>query len=271
MVFKGLSKNGISSKDISRVVQKANRKMNERLGNDLKQAYKDYKQKKISGEEFKSRLYEAATKKVQGIAFALKSVYSQKPASGANANGSMTPSFAKKADANGSMTPSFAKKADNNGSTTPSFAKKADDNGSALSFAKKDDAKTAPAPRTSIFDKKEDAKPAPTVTKDEPTLAEKAMAANKEKKAEAKAAAKADEKTAMEAKPTTATKTEAIEKAIDKLGNAQEKADATLAEAQEKADKVLAKAAGDPDKAVKAQEKAASILAEAEDGVLPIN
>jgi len=239
MVFKGLSKNGISSKDISRVVQKANRNMNQRLGNDLKQAYKDYKQKKISGEEFKSRLYEAATKKVQGIAFALKSVYSQKPASGANANGSMTPSFAKKADANGSMTPSFAKKADANGSMTPSFAKKANDNGSTtLSFAKKDDAKATPEARTSIFAKKDEVKtksPQEAINaktadkvKDEPTLAEKAMAANKEKKAEAKAAeakaaAKADEKAAMEAKPTTASKTEAIEKAIDKLGNAQEK------------------------------------------------
>ena len=270
MVFKGLSKMGVSAKEVSKVVQKANRKMNGKLGNDLKQAYSDYKSKKISGDEFKSRLYEAATKKVQGIAFALKSVYSQKLESGTNDKGSVTPSFAKKADDNGSMTPSFAKKADNNGSITPSFAKKADDNGSStLSFAKKDDAQAPPEARTSIFAKKEDAKPAPSVKKDEPTLAEKAMAANKEKRAEAKAAAKKEgpggpgktnitqalkqsdnaiktlEDRAQNAKTPEAA--EALDKAGKELAEAREKVDEILAKGQEKADKILAQVGDDDD------------------------
>ena len=241
--FKGLSKMGVSSKEVSKIMKSANRSMNEKLGNDLKQAYSDYKDKKISGDEFKSKLYESAIKKVQGIASSLMSSFMQKPASGANNSGSTTPSFAKKEDGQSSL--SFAKKADNNGSTTPSFAAKANDNGSStMSFAKKDDAQTSSAPRTSIFDKKESATSTPTpleksmAKKDEPSLAEKAMAANKEKMEEAKAAAgkdglsivdkataknkeksegakaaaKTDEKTAMEAKPAISQDAKITEK-----------------------------------------------------------
>ncbi len=274
MVFKGLSKMGVSAKEVSKVVQKANRKMNGKLGNDLKQAYSDYKSKKISGDEFKSRLYEAATKKVQGIAFALKSVYSQKPESGTNDKGSMTPSSAKKADDNGSMT--------------PSFAKKADDKGSELSFAKKDDAPANSAPRTSIFAKKENVKPAPAVKKDEPTLAEKAMAANKENRAEAKKAAKKEgpgdpgktnvaqalkqsdnaiktlEDSAKKAKTPEAA--EALDKAGKELAEAREKADEILAKANEKADKILAKMDDDDDMtADEAREKVDQILAKGQE------
>ena len=243
--FKGLSKMGVSSKEVSKIMKSANRSMNEKLGNDLKQAYSDYKDKKISGDEFKSKLYESAIKKVQGIASALQSNFMQKPAFGADNSGSTTPSFAAKANDNGSTTPSFATKANDNGPTTPSFATKANDNGSStMSFAKKDDAQTSSAPRTSIFDKKESATSTPTpleksmAKKDEPSLAEKAMAANKEKMEEAKAAAgkdglsivdkataknkeksegakaaaKTDEKTAMEAKPAISQDAKITEK-----------------------------------------------------------
>ena len=203
--FKGLSKMGFSSKDVSKVIKSANRNMNEKLGNDLKQAYSDYKDKKISGDEFKSKLYESAIKKVQGIASALQSNFMQKPAFGADNSGSTTPSFAAKANDNGPTTPSFATKANDNGSST-------------MSFAKKDDAQTSSAPRTSIFDKKESATSTPTpleksmAKKDEPSLAEKAMAANKEKSEGAKAAAKTDEKTAMEAKPAISQDAKITEK-----------------------------------------------------------
>jgi len=229
--FKGLSKMGVSSKEVSKIMKSANRSMNEKLGNDLKQAYSDYKDKKISGDEFKSKLYESAIKKVQGIASALQSNFMQKPAFGADNSGSTTPSFAAKANDNGPTTPSFATKANDNGSST-------------MSFAKKDDAQTSSAPRTSIFDKKESATSTPTpleksmAKKDEPSLAEKAMAANKEKMEEAKAAAgkdglsivdkataknkeksegakaaaKTDEKTAMEAKPAISQDAKITEK-----------------------------------------------------------
>ena len=229
--FKGLSKMGVSSKEVSKIMKSANRSMNEKLGNDLKQAYSDYKDKKISGDEFKSKLYESAIKKVQGIASALQSNFMQKPAFGADNSGSTTPSFAAKANDNGPTTPSFATKANDNGSST-------------MSFAKKDDAQTSTAPRTSIFDKKESATSTPTpleksmAKKDEPSLAEKAMAANKEKMEEAKAAAgkdglsivdkataankeksegakaaaKTDEKTAMEAKPAISQDAKITEK-----------------------------------------------------------
>jgi len=202
--FKGLSKMGVSSKDVSKVIKSANRNMNEKLGSDLKQAYTDYKDKKISGEEFKSKLYEAAVKKVQGIASALSNNFMQKPSSGIN----------------------------NNGSTAPSFANKADNNGSTQAprqsiFTKKDDAKAAPTPQKSIFDKSDSGKPSPTSSEksiadrgnDKPSLVEEAAARNKEKSEEAKAAAKTDEKTAMAAKPSVNTKPEITEKSNNGNGN----------------------------------------------------
>ncbi len=186
MAFKGLSKMGVSSKDVSKVIKAANRNMNEKLGKELKQAYSDYKDKKISADEFKSKLYGTAIKKVQGIASALKSAYSDRMGSAGNNNG-------------------------------PTQARQ-----SIFESAKKEDAPVTLKPQKSIFDKTDTVKSSPTplekapVKKDEPTLAEKAIAANKEKSEEAKAAAEKEEKTAMAAKPAIKEKPEITEKAVVK-------------------------------------------------------
>ncbi len=122
-VFTGLSNAGVSSKDVRKVIKTGNRKMNQKLGGDLKQAYTDYKDKKITGDEFKSKLYEAAINKVQGIASALENIYSQKMGLTANNNGSAKVSrqsiFTMKDDAPASPTPqkSISEKTDNTKST----------------------------------------------------------------------------------------------------------------------------------------------------------
>ncbi|MBC8554903.1 MAG: hypothetical protein H8D23_35270 [Candidatus Brocadiales bacterium] len=234
--FKGLEKMGVSAKEVRKIIKTATRNMNEKLGNDLKQAYKDYKGKKISGDEFKSKLYGAAIKKVRGIAKALRNNFMQKPASTENNNESATPTSAKKADSNGStMAPRQS------------------------IFDKKDDVKTA-SPQESI-----NAKTADKV-KDEPTLAEKAIAKNQEKSEEAKAAAQ--EKLGKISDNAKGDLTKEVTKAHEKTDkvtvSSQEKADSVIAKAEEKAAKELAKAEGKGDDAVAiAQEKAASILAKA--------
>ncbi len=186
MAFKGLSKMGVSAKDVSKVIKAANRNMNEKLGKELKQAYSDYKDKKISADEFKSKLYGTAIKKVQGIASALRGAYSDRMGSAGN----------------------------NNVSTQARQ--------SIFESAKKEDAPVTLKPQKSIFDKTDSVKSSPTplekaqAKKDEPTLAEKAIAANKEKSEEAKAAAEKEEKTKMAAKPAIEAEPKITEKTVVK-------------------------------------------------------
>ena len=216
MAFKGLSKMGVSSKDVSKVIKTANRNMNERLGKELKQAYSDYKEKKISGDEFKSKLYGAAIKKVQGIASALRGAYSDRMGSAGNNNRSMTPSFGSKESSATTQAPRQS------------------------IFAKKDDAPATQAPQKSIFEKTDDAKSSPSqlektqAKKDEPTLVEEAIAANKEKSEEAKAAAEKDEKTKMAAKPAIEAEPKINEKAEVKAKDDDDDDDNKVAKANEK-------------------------------------
>ena len=77
LFVKKLRTTGISSKEISKILKDANRKNNEIIGKDFKQAYKEYKDKKISADNFKNKLYRSAIKKVDGIASDLQKEHSK--------------------------------------------------------------------------------------------------------------------------------------------------------------------------------------------------
>ncbi len=71
-----LRTSGISYKEISKILKDANRKNNESIGKEIKQAYTDYKEKKISVDDFRNGLYRSANKKVDGITSALMDLHS---------------------------------------------------------------------------------------------------------------------------------------------------------------------------------------------------
>ena len=80
-LVKGLKEAGMSSKEVGKIVRTANREANKVIGREIGKAYKDYRGKKISRNEFTNKLYGAAVKKLDGIVSALKNVYDQKVAS----------------------------------------------------------------------------------------------------------------------------------------------------------------------------------------------
>ncbi len=84
---KELRTTGISSKEISKILKDANRKHNKSIGKKIKQAYTDYKEKKISADDFKNSLYRSANKKVDGITSALQELQAQKITFSANKRG----------------------------------------------------------------------------------------------------------------------------------------------------------------------------------------
>ncbi len=75
---KELRTSGISTKEISKKLKDANRKNNESIGKEIKQAYTNYKEKKISADDFKNSLYKSAIKKVDGITSVLQNLPSPK-------------------------------------------------------------------------------------------------------------------------------------------------------------------------------------------------
>ncbi len=101
---------GVSSKDITKALQHSNRKTNESIGKEIKQAFNDYNGKKISSDDFKNRLYGTAIKKVDGITSTLHDLHGQRVGSVANNNGSTQAPresiFANKTDSKASPTPS---------------------------------------------------------------------------------------------------------------------------------------------------------------------
>ena len=101
---------GVSSKDITKALQHSNRKTNESIGKEIKQAFNDYNGKEISSDDFKNRLYGTAIKKVDGITSTLHDLHGQRVGSVANNNGSTQAPresiFANKTDSKASPTPS---------------------------------------------------------------------------------------------------------------------------------------------------------------------
>ncbi len=77
---------GVSSKEITKALQCSNRKTNESIGKEIKQAYNDYKGKKIGTDDFKNRLYGTAIRKVDGITSTLQDLHGQRVGAVANNN-----------------------------------------------------------------------------------------------------------------------------------------------------------------------------------------
>ncbi len=120
---------GVSSKEIGKTLKDANRKNNESIGKDIKQAYTDYKEKKISADGFKDRLYKSAIKKGDGIASSFKDLYSANVTSSANKSESTSPSSANKEGSVVTQTPrkSIFEKKDNEPAITEKATAKKDE------------------------------------------------------------------------------------------------------------------------------------------------
>ncbi|MFQ5687342.1 MAG: hypothetical protein ACE5GV_11865, partial [Candidatus Scalindua sp.] len=77
-VVKGLKEAGVGKSEVSNIIKTANREANKVIGTEMRQAYNDYRGKKINRDEFANRLYGAATKKLDSIVSALKDALAQK-------------------------------------------------------------------------------------------------------------------------------------------------------------------------------------------------
>ena len=77
-VVKNLKKAGVGRRDVYSMIRSANRQANKTIGKEMKQAYMDYRGKKINRSEFTNKLYGSAVKKLDTIVASLKDALAQR-------------------------------------------------------------------------------------------------------------------------------------------------------------------------------------------------
>ena len=74
----GLKKIGVNSREITKVVESANREVNKTISSEIKKAYNDYRTNKIDKQSLHNMLYGTAAKKLDGMTSALKNAFDQR-------------------------------------------------------------------------------------------------------------------------------------------------------------------------------------------------